>query len=100
LVAELDSRASVTKRRSTKVQSTRASIPFTRVPSHHFLKNRVYLGKGAITAAKWFDGGTKHRGSYAFERVQRLIATKSRPKSNAIKSGDCSWVIYADRGNS
>ena len=42
LVAELDRRKIVTKRRNTKVPKYRGGIPFTYGPLAYFLKNRIY----------------------------------------------------------
>ncbi|MCS3481930.1 DNA invertase Pin-like site-specific DNA recombinase [Bradyrhizobium elkanii] len=45
LVAELDRRKIVTKRRDTKVPKYRGGIPFTYGPLSHLLRNRIYLGQ-------------------------------------------------------
>jgi DNA invertase Pin-like site-specific DNA recombinase len=45
LVADLDARGIVTKRRNTKVPKYRGGIPFTYGPLAYFLKNRIYLGE-------------------------------------------------------
>jgi site-specific DNA recombinase len=45
LVADLDRRGIVTKRRDTKVAKYQGGIPFTYGPLAHFLKNRIYLGE-------------------------------------------------------
>src|SRR5258707_5735703 len=45
LVADLDRRGIVTKRRNTKVAKYNGAIPFTYGPLAYFLKNRVYLGE-------------------------------------------------------
>src|SRR6186713_482940 len=55
LVAELDRRGMVTKRRNTKVAKYNGGIPFTYGPLAYFLKNRVYLGE-VHHCGKWFKG--------------------------------------------
>lgn len=45
LVADLDKRGIITKRRNTKVKKFNGGIPFTYGPLAHFLKNRIYLGE-------------------------------------------------------
>src|ERR1700682_1809613 len=45
LVAELDRRGIVTKRRNTRFAKYNGAIPFTYGPLAYFLKNRIYLGK-------------------------------------------------------
>ena len=55
LVAELDRRRIVTKRRDTKVAKYRGGIPFTYGPLAYFLKNRIYLGE-THHGGKWFKG--------------------------------------------
>ena len=51
LVAELDRRGIVTKRRNTKVIKYLGGIPFTCGPLAYFLKNRVYPKHSANRAA-------------------------------------------------
>jgi DNA invertase Pin-like site-specific DNA recombinase len=101
LVAELDRRGIVTKRRKTKVAKYNGGIPFTYGPLAHFLKNRVYLGE-VHHGGKWFEG--EHEailGQVAFEKVQQILATKSngrkakRSESGALLQGK----LYDDRGN-
>jgi site-specific DNA recombinase len=78
LVADLDKRGIVTKRRNTKVTKYQGGIPFTSGPLAYFLKNRIYLGEmhhGGI----WFKG--EHQAildRQTFEQVQALL------KSNRI----------------
>ena len=55
LVAELDRRGIVTKRRNTKVAKYHGGIPFTYGPLAYFLKNRIYLGE-THHGGKWFKG--------------------------------------------
>jgi site-specific DNA recombinase len=101
LVAELDRRGIVTKRRSTKVAKYNGGIPFTYGPLAYFLKNRVYLGE-VHHGGKWFEGEHEAIVDRAtFDRVQKLLATKSngrkkkRSESGALLLGK----LYDDRGN-
>ena len=55
LVAELDRRKIVTKRRNVKVAKYQGGIPFTYGPLAYFLKNRIYLGE-IHHGGKWFKG--------------------------------------------
>jgi site-specific DNA recombinase len=101
LVAELDRRRIVTKRRVTKVPKYRGGIPFTYGPLAHFLKNRIYLGEIGH-GGKWFEGehaAIIDRGT--FDRVQLLLKAKAngrkakRSESGALLVGK----IYDDKGN-
>jgi site-specific DNA recombinase len=101
LVADLDRRGIVTKRRNTKTAKYNGGIPFTYGPLAHFLKNRIYLGE-VHHGGKWFEG--EHEAIIdraTFERVQQLFATKSngrrakRSESGALLMGK----LYDDRGN-
>src|SRR5882724_4010525 len=77
LVADLDRRGIVTKRRNTKVAKYNGGIPFTYGPLAHFLKNRIYLGE-VHHGGKWFKG--EHAAIVdrpTFDRVQQLLATKA-----------------------
>ncbi|MGY4471974.1 DNA invertase Pin-like site-specific DNA recombinase [Bradyrhizobium sp. LB9.1b] len=55
LVAELDRRKIVTKRRNTKVAKFQGGIPFTYGPLAYLLKNRIYIGE-THHGGKWFKG--------------------------------------------
>ena len=55
LVADLDQRGIVTKRRNTKVAKYQGGIPFTYGPLAYVLKNRIYLGD-MHHGGKWFKG--------------------------------------------
>jgi site-specific DNA recombinase len=101
LVADLDRRGIVTKRRSTKVTKYLGGIPFTYGPLAYFLKNRVYIGE-VHHGGKWFKG--EHEAIIdrtTFDRVQQLLATKSngqkakRSESGALLMGK----LYDDKGN-
>jgi site-specific DNA recombinase len=79
LVAELDRRKIVTKRRNTKIAKYRGGIPFTYGPLAYFLKNRIYIGE-THHGGKWFKG--EHDAILdrpTFENVQELL------KSNTVK---------------
>jgi site-specific DNA recombinase len=101
LVADLDRRGIVTKRRHTKVAKYNGAIPFTYGPLAYFLKNRVYLGE-MHHGGKWFEGEHEAIVDRAtFERVQQLLADKSngrkakRSDSGALLLGK----LYDDKGN-
>jgi site-specific DNA recombinase len=101
LVADLDRRGIITKRRITKVTKYNGGIPFTYGPLAYFLKNRAYLGE-VHHGGKWFEG--EHKAivdRVTFERVQQLLASKSngrkakRSESGALLAGK----LYDDKGN-
>jgi site-specific DNA recombinase len=100
LVAELDRRRIVTKRRTTKVAKYNGGIPFTYGPLSYFLKNRVYIGE-THHGGKWFDG--EHEaivGRPIFDRVQEMLKAnairKAKPSPNgALLAGK----LFDDRGN-
>jgi site-specific DNA recombinase len=101
LVADLDQRSIVTKRRNTKVAKYNGGIPFTYGPLAHFLKNRIYLGE-VHHGGKWFQGEHDAIVDRAiFDRVQQLLATNSngrkvkRSESGALLAGK----LYDDKGN-
>jgi hypothetical protein len=101
LVAELDRRGIVTKRRKTKVAKYNGAIPFTYGPLAYFLKNRVYLGK-VHHGGKWFEGEHEAIVDRAtFERVQELLKSKAqgrkvkRSESGALLQGR----LFDDKGN-
>jgi site-specific DNA recombinase len=101
LIADLDARGIVTKRRTTRVAKYNGGIPFTYGPLAHFLKNRVYIGETGHKD-KWFPG--EHQPIVdlkTFEAVQELLASKatgrkiSQTASKALLMGK----LYDDRGN-
>ena len=101
LVAELDRRRIVTKRRNTKVAKYRGAIPFTYGPLAYFLKNRIYLGE-IHHGGKWFKG--EHDAildRQTFDRVQQVLkenTVKRRTKfseSGALLTGK----LFDDKGN-
>jgi site-specific DNA recombinase len=101
LVAELDLRKIVTKRRNTKVAKYQGGIPFTYGPLAYFLKNRIYIGE-IHHSGKWFKG--EHEAILdrpTFDRVQELL------KSNTIKrkvkfsesGAPLQGKLFDDKGN-
>jgi site-specific DNA recombinase len=101
LVAELDRRGIVTKRRDTKVAKYNGGIPFTYGPLAYFLKNRVYLGE-VHHGGKWFKG--EHEAIIdraTFERVQGLL--KSNSQGRKVKRSDSGALLqgklFDDKGN-
>ena len=101
LVADLDAKGIVTKRRDTRVKKFNGGIPFTYGPLAHLLKNRLYVGETGHKD-KWFAG--EHAAivdKRTFDQVQQLLESKSegwkanRTASEALLMGK----IYDDRGN-
>ena len=101
LVAELDRRKIVTKRRATKVEKYRGGIPFTYGPLAYFLKNRIYLGE-THHGGKWFKG--EHESILdrpTFDRVQDLLKTNTvKRKVKLSESGALlQGKLFDDKGN-
>jgi DNA invertase Pin-like site-specific DNA recombinase len=101
LVADLDRRGVVTKRRNTSVAKYNGGISFTYGPLAYFLKNRVYVGE-VHHGGKWFEGEHKAIVDRAtFDSVQQLLTSKTigrkakRSESGALLMGK----LYDDRGN-
>jgi site-specific DNA recombinase len=101
LVAELDRRKIVTKRRDTKVAKYNGGIPFTYGPLAYFLKNRIYVGE-MHHDGKWFKG--EHQAILdrpIFERVQNLL--KSNRVTRRIKHSESGALLrgklFDDKGN-
>jgi site-specific DNA recombinase len=101
LVAELDRRKIVTKRRNTKVAKYQGGIPFTYGPLAYFLKNRIYLGE-MHHGGKWFKG--EHEAivdRQTFEGVQDLL--KSNRVARRIKHSESGALLlgklFDDKGN-
>ena len=101
LVAELDRRKIVTKRRNTKVAKYQGGIPFTYGPLAYFLKNRIYLGE-MHHGGRWFKG--EHEAildRQTFDRVQDLLKSKKierrikRSESGALLRGK----LFDDKDN-
>jgi DNA invertase Pin-like site-specific DNA recombinase len=101
LVADLDKRGIVTKRRNTRVQKYQGGIPFTYGPLAYFLKNRIYLGE-VHHGGKWFKGEhTAIVDRQTFERVQELL--KSNAVKRKVKYSESGVLLqgklYDDKGN-
>jgi DNA invertase Pin-like site-specific DNA recombinase len=101
LVAELDRRKIVTKRRNTKVTKYRGGIPFTYGPLAYFLKNRIYIGETHY-GGKWFKG--EHDAILdrpTFDRVQELL--KSNTVKRRVKFSESRALLqgklFDDKGN-
>jgi DNA invertase Pin-like site-specific DNA recombinase len=101
LVADLDIRRIVTKRRDTKLKKYQGAIPFTYGPLAYLLKNRVYLGE-THHGGKWYPGEQAPIiGHDLFEKVQALLKSNSvervaqRTRSDALLIGK----LFDDRGN-
>jgi site-specific DNA recombinase len=101
LVADLDRRGIVTKRRNTKVAKYNGGISFTYGPLAYFLKNRVYVGE-VHHGGKWFKG--EHEpiiDRRTFESVQALLKANShgrkvkRSESGALLQGK----LFDDKSN-
>jgi site-specific DNA recombinase len=101
LVAELDRRKIVTKRRNVKVAKYRGGIPFTYGPLAYFLKNRIYIGE-THHGGKWFKG--EHDAILdqpTFDRVQELL--KSNTVKRRVKFSESGAMLqgklFDDKGN-
>ena len=101
LVAELDRRKIVTKRRNTKVAKYQGGIPFTYGPLAYFLKNRIYIGE-THHGGKWFKG--EHEAILdrpTFDRVQELL--KSNTVKRKVKFSESGAMLqgklFDDKGN-
>src|SRR3954451_610229 len=100
LVADLDGRGIVTKRRNTKVPKYNGGISFTYGPLAYFLKNRVYVGE-VHHGGKWFQG--EHEAiidRQTFDSVQQLLKSNAterkakRSESGALLQGK----LFDDKG--
>jgi site-specific DNA recombinase len=101
LLAELDRRKIVTKRRDTKVAKYNGGIPFTYGPLAYFLKNRIYVGE-MHHEGKWFKG--EHQAildRQTFGRVQDIL--KSNRITRRIKHSESGALLrgklFDDKGN-
>src|SRR5712672_35717 len=92
LVAELDRRKIVTKRRETKIAKYRGGIPFTYGPLAYVLKNRIYIGE-THHAGKWFKGeheairnfrGFSHLDIALAETTTCIIGENNTGKTNLL----------------
>ena len=80
LVAELDRRRIVTKRRNTKVAKYQGGIPFTYGPLAYFLKNRIYLGE-IHHGGKWFRASMRRSST---ERPSTASSSCSRRTTSGV----------------
>jgi site-specific DNA recombinase len=101
LVADLDRRGIVTKRRNTKVAKYNGGIPFTYGPLAYFLKNRIYVGE-MHHRGKWFKGEQEAiLDRRTFDRVQELL--KSNAAGRKVKRSESGALLvgklYDDKGN-
>src|SRR5438270_1189893 len=101
LVADLDRRGIVTKRRNSNVAKYNGGISFTYGPLAYFLKNRVYVGE-VHHGGKWFQG--EHEGiidRQTFESVQALLKSNAtRRKTKRSESGALlQGKLFDDKGN-
>jgi site-specific DNA recombinase len=101
LVADLDAKGIVTKRRDTKVKKFNGEIPFTYGPLAYFLKNRLYIGETGHKD-KWFPG--EHAAIVdrkTFDQVQQLLGAKSEGRKARHTASEALLMgkLYDDRGN-
>jgi site-specific DNA recombinase len=101
LVAELDRRKIVTKRRQAKVAKYQGGIPFTYGPLAYFLKNRIYVGE-IHYSGKWFKGehdAILNRST--FDKVQELLKSNmvERKSKFAASKALLQGKIFDDKGN-
>jgi site-specific DNA recombinase len=101
LVAELDRRRIVTKRRDTKIAKYRGGIPFTYGPLAYFLKNRIYLGE-THHGGKWFKG--EHVAILdreTFNRVQQLLKENNARRGTkfSVSGALLKGKLFDDKGN-
>ena len=101
LVAELDRRKIVTKRRDTKVPKYKGGILFTYGPLSYLLRNRAYVGE-IHHGGKWFKG--EHQPIIdleTFQRVQALLKANviDRKARSARGSDLLGGKLFDDRGN-
>jgi site-specific DNA recombinase len=101
LVADLDAKGIVTKRRDTKVKQFNGEIPFTYGPLAYFLKNRLYIGETGHKD-KWFPG--EHAAIVdrkTFDQVQQLLGSKSEARKARHSASEALLMgrLYDDRGN-
>lgn len=101
LIADLDAKGIVTKRREAKQKKYQGGIPFTYGPLAYLLKNRIYVGEMSHHG-KWYPG--EHRAILdpdLFKNVQAIldshkVARRTRQtESGAILMGK----LFDDRGN-
>jgi len=101
LVADLDNRGIVTKRRNTKFAKFQGGIPFTYGPLAYFLKNRIYFGE-MHHGGKWFKGEHEAIVDHeTFDRVQQLLksAATARKVKRSESGAPLVGKLYDDRDN-
>ncbi len=101
LIADLDRRRIVTKRRDTDVPKYRGGIPFTYGPLAHVLKNRVYIGETGH-GGKWFKGEHKAIVDRAtFDQVQKLLAANANTDKTKWHASGAPLMgkLFDNRGN-
>lgn len=101
LVAELDRRGIVTKRRTTKLPKYNGGIPFTYGPLAYVLKNRVYVGE-IHHGGKWFKGEhTAILNRETFDRVQRLLEENNVKRRTKFSESGALLIgkLFDDKGN-
>jgi DNA invertase Pin-like site-specific DNA recombinase len=101
LVAELDRRKIVTKRRRTKVTKYQGGISFTYGPLAYLLKNRIYIGE-THHGGKWFKG--EHEAILdrsTFDGVQELLKSNVVKRKVKFSEGGALFQgkIFDDKGN-
>lgn len=101
LVADLDKRGIVTKKRHTKVKKFNGGIPFTYGPLAHVLKNRIYIGETGH-GGKWYPGEHKPIvDRKTFDKAQELLAAGVNKRS--VKRSDSGALLigklFDDCGN-
>jgi site-specific DNA recombinase len=101
LVAELDRRKIVTKRRNVKVAKYQGGIPFTYGPLAYFLKNRIYLGE-IHHGGKWFRG--EHPAildRQTFDNVQQLLSKNTIKRGTKFSESGAPLMgkLFDDKGN-
>ena len=101
LVADLDQRGIVTKRRDTKVKKYQGGIPFTYGPLAYFLKNRIYL-REMQHGGRWFKGEQEAIvDRQTFDRVQALLKFNTVKCKTKYSEGGAllQGKLYDDKGN-
>lgn len=101
LVAALDRRGIVTKRRTTKVTKYQGGIPFTYGPLAYFLKNRIYLGE-IHHAGEWFKGEhTAILDREVFDQVQRVLKENNARRGTKFSESGAllKGKLFDDKGN-
>jgi site-specific DNA recombinase len=101
LVAELDERQIITKRRNTKIAKYQGGIPFTYGPLAYFLKNRIYLGE-THHGDSWFKGEHDAILDHGiFDRVQKLLRDNGARRGTKFSESGAllKGKLFDDKGN-